>query len=497
MNTINSKSVKKSKKTQNYFSEEFELCDGNVRVFRVKSRSGEVWQFRSWLEKEKKYSIKSLKTKDKKLATKRAIEHYEELKSPVKKKSKTKHHFTDKFEVYDGDVVVYRTALSGKVWQFRCWIQTESKYYKKSLRTKDRELATERARELFIEIHAKIKNKQQVFDKTVQQLCDVYLTEQKKRIRTGASAKGKGNIGITKGRFVTIRTQIQKHLVGFLGEQTKLSTIIPTFFKNDYTVYRRKKNPTVQDVTIINERATIGNCFKYAFELGWVKFNELHWEEMSKNASKRDAFNLEEWREIYKYLGKWTNQEKDEHIIEEKNFIKNFILILVNSGLRFGELRELRWSNVKVLKTGEKSNAVIDVHISKTGRRENVVGRRGELFNRVRKLTKFKNPSDYIFINNHTGEQISDKVYYRHWDEIIQNTSLKEKLRKPSYYCLRHTYATFRLYANVPVFDLAKNMGCSVKFIEDHYGHVQQLKRSELLTKDFTDEGSKMLIGFD
>ena len=27
LNTINSKSVKKSKKTQNYFSEEFELCD--------------------------------------------------------------------------------------------------------------------------------------------------------------------------------------------------------------------------------------------------------------------------------------------------------------------------------------------------------------------------------------------------------------------------------------------------------------------------------------
>ena len=44
-----------------------------------------------------------------------------------------------------------------------------------------------------------------------------------------------------------------------------------------------------------------------------------------------------------------------------------------------------------ILQTGEKSNAVIDVHISKTGRRENVIGRRGELFNRVRKLTKFKN----------------------------------------------------------------------------------------------------------
>ena len=70
-----------------------------------------------------------------------------------------------------------------------------------------------------------------------------------------------------------------------------------------------------------------------------------------------------------------------------------------------------------------------------------------------------------------------------------------EKLRKPSYYCLRHTYATFRLYADVPIDKLAKNMGCSVKFIEDHYGHVQPMRISKTLTQNWKkDESNKFIM---
>ena len=118
--------------------------------------------------------------------------------------------------------------------------------------------------------------------------------------------------------------------------------------------------------------------------------------------------------------------------------------------------------------------STINIRISKTGPRKGVVGRRGEYFKKIKEFSNYRSGEDYVFVENTTGEQISRKTIDRLWDEIIQNTSLKEKLRKPSYYCLRHTYATFRLYSNVPVFYLAKNMGCSVKFVEDHYGHVQQ-----------------------
>ena len=48
-----------------------------------------------------------------------------------------------------------------------------------------------------------------------------------------------------------------------------------------------------------------------------------------------------------------------------------------------------------------------------------------------------------------------------------------------STYCFRHTYATFRLMEGVDVYFLAKQMGTSVKMIEDYYGHITPAKNAE------------------
>ena len=168
--------------------------------------------------------------------------------------------------------------------------------------------------------------------------------------------------------------------------------------------------------------------------------------------------------------------------------VRVFILILANTGLRFGELHYLRWGNVRLFTERnedgkEEAKSRIDIEISKTGRRQDVIGMRGDLFQRLKKHTEFTDAGDYIFADPKTGKMLNKKIYYRHWDEIIRNTSLKSKHPKPTFYCLRHTYATFRLLEDVPVFDIAENMGTSVKFIEEHYGHIKRIQRSHVLTQ--------------
>jgi integrase len=221
---------------------------------------------------------------------------------------------------------------------------------------------------------------------------------------------------------------------------------------------------------------------------------------MKKSGNKRDAFTLSEWKEIYTYLKSWhknaTKNKDNQDDQTERELVRCFILILANTGLRFGELRVLRWRNVSISKTGTKTFAKINVKIGKTGQRDSVIGRRGDLFKKVKSLTKWKDNDDYVFTDIQTGEQLSERTLRRLWEELVDNTSLKDKIPRPVYYCLRHTYATFRLYADVPIFDLASNMGCGVKYIEDHYGHVKREQKAKILTKDFKSESSQFIMEF-
>lgn len=49
--------------------------------------------------------------------------------------------------------------------------------------------------------------------------------------------------------------------------------------------------------------------------------------------------------------------------------------------------------------------------------------------------------------------------------------------------CLRRTYVTFRLTAGAGVYFLAKQMGTSVKTIEDHYDDVTPVKNADQILK--------------
>lgn len=72
-----------------------------------------------------------------------------------------------------------------------------------------------------------------------------------------------------------------------------------------------------------------------------------------------------------------------------------------------------------------------------------------------------------------------------HYKAMIDDLLTKAKLRVGpcgtirSTYSFRHTYATLRLAAVVDVYFLAKQMGASVKMIEDHFDHVNTIKQAD------------------
>ncbi len=409
------------------------------------------------------------------------------------KSTETRKWFrTEEFELNDGDILVYRSNKSGKFWSMRCWISDEKRYFVKSLGVKNKEDAITLSKELYLDLQIKIRSGHQVFDKSVGELVKMFLDEQKLRVREGEV--GKGSVGITEGRYKTIKTQVTKHLIGFFdndkikgfnGDKTKVSTIRNDTFKHKYYRYRKTKNSNVTDSTIINERCTITSVFKFGVEKEIIQLKQVPiWEEMHKDKTTRDSLSLEEWKEVYTYLRIWSKGDEEQDEIDKKEFVRNFILILCNVGLRLGELRYLKWKNVRLIKERDGNlTSVIDIEISKTGSREGVIGRGGQYFKRVKQISKFTNGNDWIFVDNETGEQLGKKTLYRLWDEVIKNTSLKDRLKNFTYYSLRHTYCTYRLRSGTDIYLLSKNMGTSVTHIQNTYSHVRLMDERHFLTQ--------------
>ncbi len=497
---------------QNFYTEKVEMHGSEFLLYRTK-QSKDVWQFRLWNGAKQAYIRKSTRQKDVERAKRVATEYWKEIIAAQdietvnakrkRKPCKTKgNKILEERELYEGDVRIFRVAQSGKVWQVYIWITEEQKAIKKSLRTKNTELAIERAKEVYLDYQIKIRNNEPVFDRKAKELTDAFIEHQLKRYKQGS---------ITKGFVDTLKARM-KHYLRFVGESTKLTKIKEDKFE-DYRLFRKESAPNVKLMTLYNERGTIKALYNFAKEKGFihkgyeVRFGE--WEKIKKSGEKlnRDALLPNEWTTIYRYMQSWHTAKhvKSDKQAEQRRFLYQFTLILCSSGIRFGEARRLQWRDIELYdeKVIENDKRIIKkrckinlpANKTKTGTARTAISRLGNPFVLLKKISKYTKSDDYLFVDNDTGLQIKKDVYYKEWKAMLKGTGLDEGNKNIVYYCLRHTYATFELYKGTDVFNLLKVMGCGIDFIQNHYGHVDIDVIKSQLTKDLRDtEGGRMLL---
>jgi integrase len=98
---------------------------------------------------------------------------------------------------------------------------------------------------------------------------------------------------------------------------------------------------------------------------------------------------------------------------------------------------------------------------------------------RIKEISKAVKPDDFVF-TAHTG-LCNNTLYSTLIEGLLTESGLLNSSSgsRRSTYCFRHTYATFRLMEGVDVYFLARQMGTSVKMIEDYYGHITPAKNAE------------------
>jgi hypothetical protein len=153
--------------------------------------------------------------------------------------------------------------------------------------------------------------------------------------------------------------------------------------------------------------------------------------------------------------------------------VYNYILVMTNTGMRTIEAYNLRWRDIDQ-RTDRQNRPFVCINVrGKSKFRELIAPPSvGEYLGRIRAISKATKPDDFVF-TNYDGTRNSN-YYKKPIRALLEAANLLTGSAGTdrSAYSFRHTYATFRLMEGVDVYFLAKQMGTSVKMIEDYYGHV-------------------------
>ncbi|QNT68853.1 tyrosine-type recombinase/integrase [Defluviicoccus vanus] len=346
--------------------------------------------------------------------------------------------------------------------------QGTRRYIWRSLRTADRGVAEKAAAEFAMEVMFHERYGLSLFPKRVASVIDEWLAEEDltpamRKAATKSLRYWKEWIG---DRLVTEVGDLSDYLAWRRGYWKRHSRVgKPT----------TKANPA--DRTLVLEVQTMRRVFAFARRRGWLAI-EPQMPVMKKiKRNRRPALTPEEQQRLKGMLENgWADTP-------HRWMIKALILTLLLSGIRIGEARTLRWSDLERTKIdGPNSTFLLKVN-GKTGEREVVaypelitilLHYKGYLLSK--KL--WRGESSRLFADCR-GQPIRD--VRESWHNVCE----KAGIGPFALYCLRHTYITNHIkYSEHPdVFLLARNCGTSVEMIEKFYSDVRTRDAVKRLTQ--------------
>lgn len=262
---------------------------------------------------------------------------------------------------------------------------------------------------------------------------------------------------------------------------------------------------TPSQKTLDMEAGMLRQIFRWGKRMGFVKRDP--WVKAPKvkhqaGTVRRPTFTAEEWKRLYEYLRQWSA----EKIVTEKSkrggslhrqgpnelhrfhreLLRNYILFMANSGLRPNEARQLRWRDLRQEKD-EEGNVILILEVApstKTGSRTVICREDTERYiSRIKQISSHIKPSDLVFCDR-DGKPIEN--FNKTFASVLETLGIREDKwgDRRTIYSLRHFYCTQTiLNAEADIHFIAKNMGCSISYIEKHYSHVLTLQNAKALSR--------------
>lgn len=270
--------------------------------------------------------------------------------------------------------------------------------------------------------------------------------------------------------------------------------------------YNSAKRPSKK--TLQMEQTALNQIFADARERGRLQqIFKMKAPTDKRPPNRRPHFEPAEHRSMVGYLRSYrdcSGHFKSDtlntwHKLQRAQFY-HFVIFLLNSGLRVGEAREMRWRDVTFDQLNDETNdkiAVVSVRRNtKTGQNRDVQTQptANKTLKEWRQKSPYTSANDFVWFGQ-TKSQNGGPQPFTDLNKTFQSFLKRVPVTgsphgllydrenaKRSLYSLRHTYATLRRQHGVSWENLAANMGCKRTQLEAHYDHTTTTQvRSEIV----------------
>ncbi len=380
----------------------------------------------------------------------------------------------DMEELKSGLVIFRRSDVEHDNWYCRIKLPRQRRYKHVSLKTPNVSEARNLAFDQDAELRFKIKHELPIFNRTFSDVGKEFSDYHKKRFEAGQ---------ITRHAWRVVTSHLKTQLNPYVGK-TQITAIgqgkWDDYPMRRYTTGKGRSGGRVSDATVRSEMGTFRAVMNFAASKGYIRDSQVFKGKLPVSKASREEFTPEEYRKLHTFARKWVKEARSDLNKWYRTVAYNFVLIMCNTGMRPSEARNLRWRDVNV-HTDKQERKFVRLSVRGKGKHRNLVAPSSvaDYFDRIRAISKATGDDDPVFTMKKGN--ISQTLYHYLIETLLKDSDLTMSSAgsRRSTYCFRHTYATFRLTEGVDVYFLSKQMGTSVKMIEDHYGHVNPVKNAD------------------
>ena len=384
--------------------------------------------------------------------------------------------------VNDGDIKLYKRARS-RVWQ--ATFNIDGQWVRVSAKHKDLEEAKVAAKKLMMEYQFRQKHQLPVVSKRFGDVARLAILEMNKALAADVGKK----------TYLDYIIVIERYLIPFFGRMLVENINYETLRDFDrWRVAKMGREPKAS--TLNTHNSALNRVFDEAIVRGFLSASH---KPLLKNngldSERRPDFTLAEYRSLIRGLPSWIEHARDGKSREMRLLLRDYVLILANTGIREGtEADNLLWQHVHVFQENGKQFLELSVD-GKTGRRDiicraNTLGFLKRIHARCEDINHMSFEALLKAKLNKPVFRLSDGTVTKNLRQTFKAFLKAKGLlvcsrtgQNRTLYSLRHTYATFALTTDgMEIHTLAKQMGTSIKMIEDHYSHLTPRLKKDMLT---------------